>query len=235
MIKRFFLAAAGAAVAGMIVASVGLASPSAPSGQVMAGNTTFDSSAGHFVGGGATIEPAIDYSTGSLTYIQTPNNAKVHPAKKIDPATGLPVNVAPLYLVVYPKGFVDPSATAPPLNCLHLPADNCPDHGNLVAGGAEQFAQAVGSTVYADAGGVAGHDHLIGVASTGGDFNVIWEPVIVVFNTAAAVHRITTLSDLNSSNVSELPLPALDFNCAVVSAAAYNRGTPAPSVTPDPQ
>jgi hypothetical protein len=229
MIKRL-LAAAGVAVVGLIVASVGLASTSAPSGQVMIGNTSFDSSAGHFVGGGATIEPAFDYSTGSLTYLQTPNNAKVHPAKKIDPATGLPVNVAPLYLVVYPKGF-DPGPV--PLNCVHLPADNCADHGNAVAGGAEGFAQAIGSTVYA--GGVAGHDHLIGVASTGGDFNVIWEPVLVVFNHAAAVHRITTLSDLNSSDVSELPLPQLDFNCAVVSAAAYNHGIPAPSVTPNPQ
>jgi hypothetical protein len=177
--------------------------------------------------------------TGSLTYIQTPNGATVHYL------TQKPV--APLYLVVYPKGFV--TAPGSPLNCVHLPMDNCPDHGNAVAAGAEAFAAspAVKSSVYTDAGGVAGHDHLIGVASTGGDFNVIWEPVIVVFKTAAAVHRITTLSDLNSllnhvdpaTNlpdplVSELPLPSLEFHCSVVSAAAYNRGTPAPSVAPVP-
>lgn len=56
--------------------------------------------------------------------------------------------------------------------------------------------------------------------------------VIVVFNNAAAVHRITTLSDLESSDVSQLPLPQLDFHCSAVPAAAYNRGTPAPSVAP---
>jgi hypothetical protein len=234
MIKRSLLAAAGVAVAGLIVASVGLASPSAPSGQVMYGHTSFDPTTGHFVGGGGAIEPAYDDSTGLLTYIQTPNNVTVHPAKKMRMVNGLllPVNVAPLYLVVYPKGF-DPGSS--PLNCAHLPEDNCPDHGNAVAGGAEGFAQAIGSTVYSDAGGVAGHDHLIGIASTGGDFNVIWEPVIVIFNNAAAVHRITTLSDLESSDVSQAPLPQLDFHCSAVSAASYNRGTPAPSVTPNPQ
>jgi hypothetical protein len=190
----------------------------------MYGNTSFDSSAGHFVGGGGAIEPAYDYSTGSLTYIQTPNGPTIHAGQK---------PVAPLYLIVYPKGFVTQPGS--PLNCVHLPMDNFPDHGNAVAGGAEGFALSVGSTVYQDAGGVAGHDHLIGVASTGGDFNVIWEPVIVVFNNAKAVHRITTLIDLKSSDVSELPLPSLDFHCSVVSAAAFNRGTPAPSVAPIPQ
>jgi hypothetical protein len=217
-------------VLGLIVASAGSATTAGPSGQVMYGNSSWDPNAMTFVGGGGTVEPAYDLSTGTLVYLQTPNKAKVHPAKKIDPATGMPVNVAPLYLVVYPKGSIDPMS----LNCAHIPKDNCADHGNLVAGGAEQFAQAIGSTVYADAGGVAGHDHLVGIASTGGDFNVIWEPVLVVFNNAAAVHHITTLSDLNSSDVHELPLPQLDFNCAAVSAAAYNRGTPAPTVDPNP-
>jgi len=238
MIKRSLLAAAGVAVAGLIVASVGLASASAPSGQVMVGNTSFDFSTGHFVGGGGTIEPAYDDSTGSLTYIRTPNNVAVHPAQKIDSATGLPVNVAPIYLPVYPKSFLssDPSVT---LNCFHLPADNCADHGNAVAGAAE----GLDPTVYG--AGVAGHDHLIGVASTGGDFNVIWEPVLVLFNTTAAVHHITKLSEITSllntvdpvtmkPLAREVPLPQLDFHCSVVSPAAYNNGTPGPSLTPVP-
>jgi hypothetical protein len=230
------LAVAGVAVAGLIVASIGLASASAPSGQVMVGNTSFDSSTGHFVGGGGTIEPTYDYSTGLLTYIRTPNNAAVHPPvnPKMRMVNGLPfpVNVAPIYLPVYPKSFLqsDPSVT---LNCFHLPADNCADHGNAVAGAAESLGN---PTVYG--AGVAGHDHLIGVASTGGDFNVIWEPVLVLFNNTAAVHHITTLSDLlseiNSSNVTQIGLPQLDFHCSVVSAAAYNNGIPGPNLPPDP-
>jgi hypothetical protein len=227
--RRALLLAGVVAVAGLIAASVGLANTSNPTGQVMIGGASFDPSAGVFVGGGATIEPAYDYSTGSLVYLQTPTKARVHPAQKIDPATGLPVNVAPLYLVTYPKGSIDPSA----LNCAHLPEDNCADHGNAVAGGAEAFAQALDNHLYA--GGVAGHDHLVGKASTGGDFNVIWEPILVIFNDPSKVHHITTLTDLQNSNVSELPLPQLDFNCAIVSGAAYDRGTPAPLVPASPQ
>lgn len=228
MIRRLVPSAAAIAAAGLVIASTGGASTANPSGQVTYGNSSFDPATQTFVGGGGTIEPAYDYSTGGLVYLQTPNNAQVHPAKKIDPATGMPINVAPLYLVVYPKGSIDPAS----LNCAHIPLDNCADHGNAVAAGAEGFSASMGSTVYAN--GVAGHDHLVGIASTGGDFNVIWEPVLVVFNTAAAVHHITTLSDLDSSDVSELPLPQLDFNCTSVSAAAYERGTPAPAVAPNP-
>jgi hypothetical protein len=234
MVRRLLLAASVVVVASLLVATTGSASTSGPSGQVMYGHTSWDPNTMTFTGGGGTIEPAYDDATGTLVYLQTPNKAQVHPAQKIDPATGMPINVAPLYLVVYPKGSMDPMS----LNCAHIPQDNCADHGNLVAGGAEQFAQGVGSTVYSDAGGVAGHDHLVGIASTGGDYNMIWEPVLVVFNNAAAVHHITTLSDLNDSlannDVSELPLPQLDFNCAGVSAGSYNRGTPAPMVDPNP-
>ncbi len=134
--------------------------------------------------------------------------------------------MAPLYLPVYPVGSgIDPAS----LNCAHVPADNCPDHGPGVAGA----AMSIMPTVYG--GGVVGHDHLAGIASSGGDFNVIWEPTLVLFtNAAAATHHITTLAqitaDLKAGDAIAVPLPNLDFNCAVVSAAAYARGTPAPTV-----
>jgi hypothetical protein len=207
-------------------ATAGAASPM-PSGQVMYGNTTFDTGSGHFVGGGGTIEPAYDLANGNLIYIQTPNGPPVHPAQHIDPATGLPKNVAPIYLPMYPAGSgIDPAS----LNCAHVPADNCPDHGPEVSGAAMLFGD---PTVYG--GGVVGHDHLLGIASTGGDFNVLWEPVLILFtNPAAATHHITTLAQLQQAEAAgdavEFPLPQATFHCSVTSAAAYARGTPAPTV-----
>ena len=89
------------------------------------------------------------------------------------------------------------------------------------------------SPVYAK--GVLGHDHLVGKASTGGDFNFVWEPTLVVFNNAdAATHRITTLAEIDAAqkagDITVIPLPQLDFNCSIVSAAVYNHATPAPTV-----
>ena len=85
-------------------------------------------------------------------------------------------------------------------------------------------------------GGVLGHDHLAGIASTGGDFNVLWEPTLILFTSvAASTTHITTLPRINADVAGglaiEVPLPQLDFNCAKVSAAVYNHGTP---VVPQP-
>ena len=228
MFKRLGYSAllAGALVAGSPLAVTSAGASGMPSGEVMYGNTTYDATTGHFVGGGGTIEPAYDDTTGTLVYLQTPNKAPVNPPKPVDPTTNMAVNVAPIYITVYPAGSgVDPAN----LNCAHMPADNCPDHGPLVAGA----AMSIQPSVYG--GGVLGHDHLVGIASTGGDFNVLWEPVLVLFtNTGAATEHITTLaqldSDLGAANVVEIPLPALDFYCSSVSAAAYARGVAAPTV-----
>jgi hypothetical protein len=209
----------------VLSASFGVASVSAtsPSGQVMIGNTSYSTATGHFTGGGGAVEPAINDANGNTVYLFTPNNAKTHANTH---------NFAPLYLVVYPVGSgIDPAS----LNCQHLLADlttlhdNCIDHGPIVAGAASA------SPVYV--GGVLGHDHLVGIASTGGDFNIIWEPVLVLFNSVGfSTTRILTLDALNAAygagQISETPLPFLDFNCASVSAALYNSGTPAPVVGP---
>jgi hypothetical protein len=187
------------------------------SGQRMTAQTSFDPVSGQFVGGGGSVEPAFDDVKGTIIYLWTPNKAKVHPNAH---------NVAPLYLPVYPAGAgIDPSS----LNCAHVPADNCANHGVGVAGAAQQIMP----SVYGD--GVAGHDHLAGVASSGGDFNVIWEPVLVLFTSKeAAMQRITTDAQVETAvdggNAIEVPLPQLDFNCAIVGAAVYNHATPAPTI-----
>lgn len=230
MFKRLMsLAALGGMVTtfGLMAGATASSASTMPNGEVTYGSATFDSATGTFVGGGGTIEPAYDDTTGTLIYLQTPIDAPVHPAKQIDPSTGMPVNVAPIYITVYPKGSgIDPAG----LNCSHVPADNCPDHGGAIAGAAKQIVP----SVYGD--GVIGHDHLAGVASTGGDYNVLWEPVLVLFtNPAAATHHLTTLAqinaDLSAGAIKEVPLPQLDFNCILVSAGMYNEGTPAPTVT----
>jgi hypothetical protein len=190
-----------------------------PSGQRMANATVFDPVSGQFVGGGGSVEPAFNDVTGTIVYLWTPNKARVHPNAH---------NVAPLYLPVYPTGVgIDPAT----LNCAHIPADNCANHGNGVASAAEGIMP----DVYG--GGVAGHDHLAGVAKSGGDFNVIWEPTLVLFtNKDAAGTRITTDAEVDaavdSGNAIEVPLPQLDFNCAIVGAAVYNHATPAPALPP---
>jgi hypothetical protein len=200
---------------GMLVGVPSTSAATLPSGQRMGNATTFDPASGQFVGGGGSIEPAYDDVKGTIIYLWTPNNAKVHPNAH---------NVAPLYLPVYPTGVgIDPAS----LNCAHVPADNCANHGNAVAGAAQQ----IDPSVYGN--GVAGHDHLAGVASSGGDFNVIWEPVLVLFtNLQAASTHITTDAQVDAlvsaGNAFEVPLPQLDFNCAIVSAAVYNHATPAP-------
>ena len=109
----------------------------------------------------------------------------------------LPVNVAPIFLPVYPVGSgIDPGT----LNCAHVDsqgtiADNCIDHGPAVSAAVACIDPAVYGTSLSDPGcigfpnqnptpdtsNVLGHDHLVGVAQTGGDFNVLWEPVLVLF------------------------------------------------------
>lgn len=78
-----------------------------------------------------------------------------------------------------------------------------------------------------------GHDHLVGIASTGGDFNVLWVPVLVLFtNKAVANHHLTTLAQVNAALAGPNPdaiaiwLPPATFHCSVVSGAAYAQGTP---------
>lgn len=219
MLRKFASGAAALVLAASLGAFIG-ASPSSatalPSGQRMMGNTSFSTTTGQFTGGGATIEPAYNDANGSLLYLLTPTKARVS-AKAPS---------APIYLPVYPVGSgIDPAS----LNCAHLPADNCPDHGPEVSGA----PPIVNNPVYAQ--GVLGHDHLIGVASTGGDFNFKWEPTLVVFNNAqAATHHITTLAQIEAAklagDVTVIPLPQLDFNCSIVSASVYNNATPAPTV-----
>jgi hypothetical protein len=157
------------------------------------------------------LEPVYNDAAGTISYIKTPIHAPMH---------ANPTAWAPLYVVVYPLGV-----SMPTLNCMHVPVDNCPDHGPGVAAAAE----ALEPSVYG--GGVLGHDHLIAVPGSGGDFNIAWEPILVLFtNHDAATHHLTSEAQVNAAvsagDATEVPVPSLTFNCAVVPGGLYARGTP---------
>lgn len=195
------------ALAGFMAAAPVLASGPEPTGERMHGQSA--------------IEPAYDYSTGAIIFLQTPINLPAPPASTHTNARA----VAPLYLVMYPAGST--VLQSHNLNCMGVPG-NCPDHDGVVAGIA---TQAMPSVYGNNPALVPGHDHLVGVANTGGDFNIAWEVWEVLFtNPAAANHHITTLTDLNTAlhtgNAITFDL-GFNFHCSVVSGAAYFNGTPA--------
>lgn len=183
-----------------------LASDPLPSGEVQLGQSI--------------LEPAYNDANGSLIYILTP----MHAPLKLKPTTPL----APLYVIVYPNSAAGAIGT---VNCAHQAVDNCPDHGPAIAG----LAEATQPSVY-QASGVWGHDHILAAPpappSRGGDFNVVWEPVAVLFKDNLHITHIKTLSALMAAKdagyVQFVPLPAATFYCAVVAASPYYRGTPVP-------
>lgn len=181
---------------------------SLPSGERAVGNTV--------------IEPAYDDITGAIVYLHTPN--QLAPLGS-HPFGGNQHAAAPLYIVVYPQG------TNLTLNCMGV-AGNCPDHDGAIAGIATNLESA---TYGADPTVVPGHDHLVGVANTGGDFNAPWHVYVELFTSPSAVTHITTLAQLQHAWATGAILTTnsgmgvdtgITFICGVVSQAAYAAGTP---------
>ena len=157
--------------------------------------------------GQATIEPAVDYSTGLETFLMTPNNGPFCGGAPSCPTPQPPFSSvsAPLYLVLYPDSSTVPASS---LNCTPT---NC-DHA--------QFP------------GIKGHDHLVGLASTGGDYNVPWHVIGVVFtgvNPDAQNHRILNMDTLQAELLDH-EVATVDthiyFMCSRVSATPYLHATP---------
>ena len=167
--------------------------------------------------GNVSIEPAYDDMTGGIIYLQTPNHhAPLGPTNTTQNVN--PHAVAPLYLIVYPPG------TAGTFNCMGVPG-NCPDHGGAIAG----LAASMMGSLYTPASAVPGHDHLVGVAKTGGDFNAAWHVYVELFTRPEAVRHITLLGDLNhAKSVGDLKEvdTGIVFLCTIVSESSYLAGTP---------
>lgn len=115
---------------------------------------------------------------------------------------------APLYLPLYPKisTIPDDSLNCQPTNCDHIQTFVYP---------------------------IKGHDHLVGMASTNGDFNVAWDVIVVGFTAkgfadGAINNRILTLTQLNNAltnqDVYEVNT-GFSFNCSITSQNTYLNGT----------
>ena len=201
------LAAALAASWASLAPSRAAAAASAPSGETILGQST--------------IEPVFDDTTGNVNYVMTPNHA---------PLNANPASWAPFYVPVYP---VTASASVGTLQCTHVPSDNCPDHGPPIALAVAAAVPAVYGPP--NGSGVLGHDHLMAPPASGGDFNIAWEPILVLFtNPTAANTRLTTLAQITAAVSSHqaflVPLPQLTFHCEVVPATVYAQATPVTSV-----
>jgi hypothetical protein len=214
--KRFWFvrifAVSAALVAGVVLSAT-------PSGATSSSSLPWQTGM-RAIGNGATIEPAINDTNGTQTFLITPSHSPFYQGSAPPPPPFSNVS-APLYLVTYPlQSTVD---TSSPLNCYtegffdpSLPY-NC-DHAQIP--------------------GIKGHDHLVGVPGSqkaGGDFNVQWH-VLATFFTPQGIAdgamntRILTLSQLEAEQTAGDVSPFTDtgiyFDCSVMSGAAYSAGTP---------
>ncbi len=169
---------------------------------------------GEHMVGQSSIEPAYNDTNGNLIYLLTPIRSPF-------PTDTSSHAVAPLYRVEYPPSAEPAVGT---LNCMGVPG-NCPDHDGIVAGVATGAMPSVYGT---DPTLIPGHDHLVAPPAAGGDFNIAWNVIEVLFtNNAAANNHLTTLAAINSAvgshNAIEINL-GFAFHCSVVPAAAYNAG-----------
>jgi hypothetical protein len=176
---------------------------------------------GERVLGQSVLEPVYnDENAGQIGYVMTPLKAP-------DPVKSNPRSWSPFFLPVYPVG-----STVGPLLCEHNPptntppADNCPTHGDLIAG----LAASIMPAVYGSTDGVLGHDHLMDFPG-GTDFNIAWEPVLVLFTSkAAANEHILTDAQIDAAvdrgDAIEVPLPPATFHCQAVPARLYNMAKP---------
>ncbi|HEY3440279.1 MAG TPA: hypothetical protein VGK29_05990 [Paludibaculum sp.] len=174
-----------------------------------------------------SVEPAVDSANGNTVYLLTPLKAPF-------PSKANPVATAPLYLPLYP---VTSKLSASDFNCQ---PGNC-DHVNVLPFPSVGYGPLPGSDKACTdfnhgnpCSAVKGHDHLIGVANTKGDFNVAWHVKLVVFTHAAFLDgnidvRIQTLSQLNelvkSGDAIIVDTP-VTFNCSITSERTYELGTP---------
>lgn len=173
--------------------------------------------------GNVSVEPAYDDVTGGYVYLLTPN--------RLAPLSPDPVNgpnqhaAAPLFIVVYPPN------TGGIFNCMGVPG-NCADHDGVIAGVATAVLP---STYGSNPAAVPGHDHLVGVASTGGNFAAHWHVYVELFTSPQAVTHITTLAQLRAAWASGAVLATgsglgidtgITFVGALVPESTYLHGQP---------
>jgi len=206
MLRRMSWLIAATSVLVVVIATGPGSAASTPSGQRTLGQSV--------------LEPVYnDENAGQIGYIKQPENAP-------QPVNANPTAWAPFYLVVYPVTSTVASTTT--FLCEHQPVENCPTHGNTIAG----LAMAQEPSVYGL--GVAGHDHLMDFPG-GPDFNIAWEPTVLLFTPKAVLdgtvntHILTDAqiqAAITNQDVKVFPNPAKVFICASVPARLYDMATP---------
>lgn len=193
--------------------------------------------------GQTTTESAIDDANGSVVYLLTPNKSPF-PSKANQAHAA-----APLYMVVYPTSSTIDSNTlnCQPTNCGHLEVLPFPDPDYVPTSDAADYFSGANQACMDFNGGAAcapvkGHDHLVGIASTGGDFNVDWVVKLVVFThhgflDGAINNRVMTLAQIQALESGATPdVMVIDsgiyFTCSRVSSSVYYNGTPVQIVYP---
>ena len=186
--------------------------------------------------GQATVEPAVDDVTGNIVFLLTPNGAPL-------PSDANPAAQENFYQVMYPiaSAISATELNCQPSNCNHahvLPFSNVAYDSNPadLAGTSKACTDFNGGkpcAVY------KGHDHLVGVPSTGGQFNVAWHVIFVLFTPqgfadGAINTRIKTLDEIDAllSSGDVTLVPRRSFNCQCVSQSVYDRGVPLSFVFP---
>jgi hypothetical protein len=177
--------------------------------------------------GQAEVEPAFDLSNGDVIYLLTPLKAPL-PSKANGAA------VAPMYLPVYPMSstVTTNDLNCQPTNCDHLNVLPFPDSDYGVLPGSDRACTDFNGGNPCSP--VKGHNHLVGIASTKGDFNVAWHVKLVVFTPAGFTDgsintMVTTLSQVNalvSKGDAFLADTPITFNCSRTSQQTYEIGTP---------
>lgn len=164
---------------------------------------------------------------GNTIYLKTPSNSPI-------PTVASPRASAPFYEFVYPLSSQIPAnqLNCQPINCNHVNvlAFTDPDYGVLP--GSDKACKDFNGG--APCTPVKGHDHLVGVASTGGDFNVDWHVWLVLFTHSAfedgAINtRVTTLTQLQAlvaKGDARYVDTGFTFHCSVSSGQTYENGTP---------
>lgn len=203
-----------------LVVSLGLAvtlSPLAQAAQVISGQHVF---------GQVSIEPAYDDVSGSQIFLLTPDHVAIPPPSN-------PIASAPMYLPMYPVNSAVTPLDCLPTNCDHVQV--LPDGLATAFGLTTVYPTGTISTKYGSFTGglVKGHDHLVGVAKTKGDFNVAWHVYLILFTPqgvkdGAINSRLTTLQAINNAITKGDVVAPVDsgivFNCSVTSEATYLKG-----------
>lgn len=186
--------------------------------------------------GQSTSEAAFDDANGNIIYLLTPDKSPFPSKANATHAS------APLYMVVYPtSSTIDADLlNCQPTNCNHLEVLPFPDPDYGALDGTNQAC--VDFNGGQPCSPVKGHDHLVGIANTGGDFNVEWDVKLVIFThhgiqDGAVDHRVTTLAQINA--LLNMTIPdimvidtGINFSCAKVPSANYYQGTPVQIVYP---